>query len=55
VPFLDGMDGACSGATMRRIVMLLLGIAMIASTVFASSIHRPVALRLVETHQVTTK
>ena len=45
------MDGALStAATMRRIVMLFLGIAMISSIVFASSVHRPASLRLVETH-----
>jgi hypothetical protein len=54
VPFLDGMDGALSSAaTMRRIVMLFLGIGMIVSTVFASSVHRPANLRLVENHGAT--
>jgi hypothetical protein len=48
------MDGALSrAATMRRIVMLFLGIAMIVSTVFASSVRRPAALRLVENHAVS--
>jgi len=49
------MDGALStAATMRRIVMLFLGIAMISSIVFASSVHRPASLRLVENHPLTS-
>jgi len=45
------MDGALSSAaTMRRIVMLFLGMAMILSTVFASTVHRQASLRLVENH-----
>jgi hypothetical protein len=34
--------------------MLFLGIAMIVSSVFASSIHRPTTLRLVENHPLTS-
>ena len=45
------MDGALStAATMRRVVMLCLGIAMAVSSVFASAVHRPANLRLVENH-----
>ena len=35
---------------MRRIVMLFLGIGMVVSTAFASSVHQPASLRLVENH-----
>jgi hypothetical protein len=49
------MDGALSSAaTVRRIVTLFLGIAMIVSIAFASSVHRPGSLRLVENHPLAS-
>ena len=49
------MDEAISpAATARRLVLLFLGIAMVAATLFAASVHRPAQLRLVENHGLVT-